>query len=230
MTYTSKNGILCDMRKIHDEIKRHPFRITLNADDIATYKELLYELTNVWCDLTYHCIGISTDEQKLLHQFCYWIHDYRAILKSWDTTSFPIEYFDYFEQMLQITHIYLDTGSLEYFYNPDWITVKEYGCSVRKRKITKYELITKEKCGIDSAELPQYFPVEAKLCINDELVKKWFQNNLPYSNKTENERQAAFDYWLKNTKPVLEWVNGRVKDNNLNSDIWKSTVLKNYKT
>lgn len=105
--YNTKENILRQMEQIHDEIKRHPFRVTFATSDIAEYKHLLYELTNVWCDLIYYCHHETEEEKKIYHMFGYWIHDYRQELRTYHKDTFPMEFFPYYEQMLQVTHNYI---------------------------------------------------------------------------------------------------------------------------
>ena len=50
------------LRKVHDEIKQHPFRMTFQTRDIASYKRLLYNLSEAWCDVIWRCSELSDEE------------------------------------------------------------------------------------------------------------------------------------------------------------------------
>lgn len=215
----TKENVLRRMEKIHDEIKQHPFRITFATSDIAEYKYLLYELSEVWCDLIWNCPHETEEEKKLYRQFGYWIHDYRQALRTYSRNTFPMQFFPYYEQMLQVTHNYLNTGNMNVFYNLDCFFTES---GERKIKSEKYELITKEKCSIDSPELPRYFPVGNKLCVNDDKMKEYFLTRFHYPEKSEEERLANFENWKRDLKPVLEWINTNLVKDALEHRPWES--------
>lgn len=215
----TKENVLRQMEQIHDEIKQHSFRITFSTSDIAEYKHLLYELSEVWCDLIWNCHHETEEEKKLYRQFGYWIHDYRQELRTYSRDTFPMQFFPYYEQMLQVTHNYLNTGNMDVFYNLDCFFTES---GERKIKSEKYELITKEKCGIDSPELPHYFPVGNKLCVNDDKMKEYFLTRFHYPEKSEEERLANFETWKRDLKPVLEWINTNLVKDALKHKPWKS--------
>ena len=200
----TKENVVRQMEQIHSEIKRHPFRRTFSASDIAEYKHLLYELSEVWCDLIHYCPHETENEKKIYRQFGAWIHNYRQELRTYYKDTFPMEFFPYYEQMLQITHDYIDTGNMDVFYNLDCFFDTD---GVRTIKSEKYELVTKEKCGIDSPELPRYLPVGNRLCVDDGKMMEYFMTRNPYSKQSKEDRLANFDTWKRDLKPVLEWVN-----------------------
>lgn len=209
------------LRKIHDDIKRHPFRVGFETRYVAGYKRLLYELTEAWCKIIYYCKDATEEEERLYQQFGKWIHDFRQELCTWDRDKFPMSLFPYYEQMLQITHIYLDTGILDTYYNPDPFWDKQ---GQRWRRVEKYQLITKEMCGIDSPVLPRFYPVGTKI-ITDERVKEYFlKEKYYYPNKSEEERLALYEEWKRDTKPVLDWINSNITDDKWTHPVWKATL------
>lgn len=218
MTKTKEN-VLRQMEQIHDEIKKHPFRITFAASDIAEYKHLLYELSEVWCDLIWYCPHETEDEKKLYRMFGGWIHNYRQELQTYYKDTFPMQFFPYYEQMLQITHNYINTGNMDIFYSLDYFWIDD---NRRKIMTEKYELITAEKCGINSPELPRYFPVNNRLCVDEGKMKEYFLTKYHYPEKSEDERLENFEIWKRNLKPVLEWINTNLVKENLEHRPWES--------
>ena len=219
-TRFTKDEVHRQLRQIHDEIKQHPFRMTFQTRDIASYKRLLYNLTEAWCNLIWHCSELTDEEQRLYRQFGRWIHDYRQELRTWDKEKFPMDLFPYYEQMLQITHIYLDTGIFDTYYNPDCFWDEQ---DKRYSRVEKYQIITKEMCGIDSPVLPKFFPVSTRL-VTDERVKEYILTRYPYDkSKTEQSRLEEYAEWERNTKPILEWINSNIKDDcKWTHPAWKS--------
>lgn len=217
--YNTKENILRQMEQIHDEIKRHPFRVTFATSDIAEYKHLLYELSEVWCDLIWRCDHGTEEANKLYRMFGGWIHDYRQELRTYRKDTFPMQFFPYYEQMLQVTHNYINTGYMDEFYNLDCFFPDE---NTRKIVSERYMLITKEKCGIDSPALPRYFPVGNKLCVDDEKVKDYFLTKFYWPKKSEAEMLANFEAWKRDLKPVIEWVNANFTKGDFEHRPWES--------
>ena len=215
----TKKNVLRQMEQIHDEIKKHPFRVTFATDDIAEYKHLLYELTKVWCDLIWYCPHETEEEKKIYRMFGGWIHNYRQELRTYHKDTFPMQFFPYYEQMLQVTHNYLNTGYMDEFYNLDYFFMDD---DTRKIVSERYVLITKEKCGIDSPELPRYFPVGNNLCVDDDKMKEYFMTRFHYPHKSEIERLENFENWKRDLKPVLEWVNENFVKDNYEHRPWES--------
>lgn len=205
---------LSRLQRAHDDLKNCPFRVTLDKEDLSEYITQLWELSDAWSNLCYH-VDRSEDEQKLFKDFCSWLHDYnslvgrirnadmewgRVLAKSW---------LPYFEAMLNVTHTYLDTGSMNVFYNP--VVYSESGV---KHKTDDYIgerwcLVTEDMCGIDSPELPRYFPVTLPLCTNTEKMKKYFLEKRFYGFKDvgKEQRLCDFEEWERNVRPILLWVN-----------------------
>ena len=106
----NKTDVLSAMQKTHDIIKEHPFRTGFGVQYISDYKNMLYTLSKDWCDYIYRC-DHSPEEQSRLYQFGEWIHNFRQELRTYYKDTFPMQFFDYYEQMLQVTHIFLNTGN-----------------------------------------------------------------------------------------------------------------------
>lgn len=215
----TRDEIHREMRRIHDEVKRHPFRVGFEARYIPEYKNLLYELSRQWANLIWHCSGITDEETRLLRQFGGWIHDYRQELRTYHKDTFPMELFPYYEQMLQITHIYLDTGEFNVYYNPDpfWDENDKRYC-----RVEKYQLITKEMCGIDSPVLPGFFAVTTR-SVTDERVREYFLKEKYYNPpKSETERLELYAEWVHDVKPILDWINAGIKDRKWEHRPWRS--------
>ena len=205
------------MSDLHDKIKSHPFRYNFEAEYISDYKHLLYQLSELWSDLIYQKDENRTkEEQRLLYQFGDWIHNYRQELRTYYKTTFPMEFFDYYEQMLQMTHIFVDTGIMERFYSIDiaWNGNTSPLKSGHKREdyIETYQLVTKEMCGIDSPYLPAYLPLKRSMVLDEEAIREYIQHAYPYRNKTDEERQQIFDDWQTNVKPIIEWLDKSQRD------------------
>ena len=216
----SKKQLISKLSKCHDELKKHPFRVGFEKEHIGDYKNLLYNLTEIWCDLIYRCEEISENEQNRLRQFGYWIHDYRQYLCTWRNTTFPMHFFDYYEQMLQVTHNYIDHEDLSVFYNLDCYFNKD-GKII---KSTKYIWVTKEDCGIDSEILPRYLPIQATLITDEHKIKELLSTGF-YLRDSDEQKEQRFQFWLKNTKPVLEWLNKQRKTIDMEMPIWQSKIV-----
>lgn len=203
MNYSTKVELISQLEQIHDEIKRHPFRYSFDTEDIDSYKHLLYELGKAWGNLIFRCNEWNEDEHKLYRQFSYWIHDYNENLRLYNKNSFPMELFDYYERMLQVTHRYLNTGEFDTFYNIDVRRIN----GNREKYVEKYQLITKELCDIDSPELPRFYPIGRKLCVDEDTMKNYLEHHsYTYQNKPE-EQKRILENWKQNVKPILVWIN-----------------------
>lgn len=219
----NKTDVLSAMQKTHDTIKEHPFRTGFGVQFISDYKNMLYTLSKDWCDYIYRC-DHSPEEQSKLYQFGEWIHNFRQELRTYYKDTFPMEFFDYYEQILQITHIFLDTGSIDVYYGLDYL-FPDGTVSSRFCKSERYEYITKEKCGIDSPILPRYFGTQTSVVTDEDVMWNHINTNWVFKNKTEEERRNIFEKWQKETKPVLEWVNSQHKETEVKQSPWKSLVI-----
>lgn len=216
----TKREIISRLSKCHDEIKSHPFRVNFDKKYAGDYKYLLYHLSEIWCDLIWRCEDLSDTERARLRYFDGWIHDYRQRLRSWDKTSFPMWFFDYYEQILQVTHVFIDTGECPEYYNLDVYFIG----NAREIISTKHIWVTEEDCGIKSDILPRYFPVGATFVVDEEAIKKRILDQI-WSDRSESVMNERFKYWLQNTKPVLEYLNGLRKSIEHTLPIWHSMVL-----
>ena len=198
-----KEELLNQLRMAHDRIKEHPFRTNFDARHIKSYKNALYDLSEIWAKIIYETKFESIEEEKKYKAFGGWIHNYRARLQMYYDNMFPMTFFDYYEQMLQITHEYLDTGSMDRFYAIDEI-IPQDNPNVYIWGVEKYEWVTEESIGIKSKLLPRYLPVKYRLIIDDDLVKEHINSGYNKVYETQEQRDAWFDFWLNETKPVLE--------------------------
>jgi len=214
--------LFSDLEKIHDEIKRHPFRISFAAEDVSSYKHLLYELTEVWSKLIYCCEDILTINKTVDKQFGRWIHNYRQELRTYKKETFPMEYFDYYDQILQLTHRYISTGVIDKYYEIDVFFDKDGN---RSWRVEKYDLITKDICGINSPILPQFLPVKYPVVTDEDKMHEYFlKDYYTYPNKSEEEREALFNEWKQNVLPVLLWVNENYKKGEHIHRCWESHI------
>ncbi len=197
------------LRELHDKIKEHPFRLKLETKYCYSYKNMLYDLSEAWADIIYRTEGLTHDEEMKLYHFGNWIHNYRARLQMYYPHDFPETFLDYYEQMLQITHEFLDTGNLNVYYgivrcinkNGDEVWVSE-----------RYEWTTSKDLGIESLILPRYLPKKYKLVEDDEIINKSINSGYNAVYETVEQRQKWFDFWQKETKPVLHELNKHNSD------------------
>lgn len=205
------------LRKAHDDVKHHPFRESMNTRYCKSYKDALYDMSEVWSDIIYHSKFDTQEEKQKYYDFGRWIHNYRARLQMYYPYTFPMVFMDYYEQMLQITHEYLDTGIMDRYYVLDdcvnsngeriWVT-------------ERYEWITSESIGIESEILPRYLPVKWKLVENDDAIYNCINSGYNAVHETKEQINEWFEFWKKETKPIIQ------KLNEANSDIYKHPVYK----
>ena len=219
----TRSEIIAQLSKTHDQIKEHPFRFNFDQQYIADYKHLLYHLTELWCDIIYRCNFESEQEKMLYRQFGGWIHDFRQELQTYHKDTFPMRYFDYYERMLQVTHIFIETGNMDVFYNIDVFFPDADDYKKRIFKVEKYQLITKELCGIDSSILPRYFPVDTTMETDDETVWECLDKDCyPYYRWDEERKRKFFEEWKRDIKPVLEWINAQHPKTEYKHRTWRS--------
>lgn len=204
------------LQRAHDDLKACAFRQTLAAEDLPVYVTQLWELSDAWSQVCYFTPRKPTEDQKLFRKFCSWLHDYNALTGRIRNHPYPLGYtlakmyLPYFEAMLNVTHTYLDTGSMDVFYKP-FINREAADALTGQSGGERWQLITKDLCGIDSPELPRYFPTTLPLCVDSEKMRNFYLNKMPGSwlnyDDTPEKRQAAFEDWEKNTKPICVWIN-----------------------
>jgi hypothetical protein len=198
------------LRELHDKIKEHPYRNSLSSRYCKDYKNLLYDLSEAWAKIIYHTEGLTKDEESRLYQFGEWIHNYRARLQLYYPYDFPEAFLDYYEQMLSITHEFLDSGNLSRYYS----IVK--GINTRNGQecwiSEKYVWTTEEDLGIKSAILPRYLPVHFKMIVDDEAIRNVINSGYNAVYESQEQRDEWFEFWKKETKPVLEILNHKNRD------------------
>lgn len=207
MESLDKSKALDRLQRAHDDLKSCRFRITLSEGDLPEYISQLWELSDAWSNLCYF-VGRPAQEQRLVKSFCSWIHDYNSLLLRIRRNNTLVKtWLPYFEAMLNVTHTYLDTGNMDVFYNP--FIHSESGRNSLTSLGERWCLVTQEMCGIDSPELPRYFPVTLPLCTDSEKMKKYFLEKRWYGFKNVSVEQRLQDFmeWELTVKPVLIWVN-----------------------
>lgn len=202
------------LQRAHDDLKKCLFRVTLDKEDLSEYTIQLWELSDAWSNLCYH-VDRTKEEQKMFQAFCSWIHDYNGLVMRIRNTNLEWgwvlakSWLPYFEAMLNVTHVYLDTGSMDVFYNP--VVYSESGLNPKSDSYIgeRWHLVTQEMCGVDSPELPRYFPTTLPLCVDPIKMKKFFLEKRFYGFKNVSDEQRLHDFeeWERNVRPVLLWVN-----------------------
>ena len=211
--------LISKLSDVHDKLKAHPYRDTFAEEFMGDYKYLLSEMSSIWASLIYRSEEREPEVQQLWRQFGYWIHDYRAELRTYADKYFPTKYFDYYERMLQATHEFLKTGELPTFFNID-CTWGEKG--VRKDQVECYKLITKEMCGIDSPILPRFLPTTVTMQADESVVFEELQRTYPYNGWSKEKQKEFFASWKKDVKPVLDWINSQHEETEFKHAVWKS--------
>lgn len=205
------------LREAHDNIKNHPFRESMNARYCKSYKDALYDMSEVWSDIIYHSKFDTKEEELKYYDFGRWIHNYRARLQMYYPYTFPMVFMDYYEQMLQVTHEYLDTGFMERYYVLD-DCVNSKGEKVWVTE--KYEWTTSESIGIESAILPRYLPKKWKLVDNDDEAYNCINSGYNKVYESQEQIKEWFEFWQKETKPIVQKLNEK------NSDIYRHLTYK----
>lgn len=196
------------LQKAHDDLKSCQFRMTLCKEDLPEYIAQLWELSDAWSNLCYK-VDRPEHDKKLFREFCAWIHDYNSLLLRIGRNLTRVkEWLPYFEAMLNITHVYLDTGCTDVFYNPFVYSETQRDDSVSAIG-ERWHFVTKELCGIDSSELPRYFPVTLPLCTDTAKMKKYFLEKRYYGLRVVSAEQRLEDFvkWESDVRPVLLWIN-----------------------
>lgn len=206
-----------ELKTQHDIIKSHPFRVSYDPKWERDYIHCLYKLSDIWGKYAYFGAHETDEKKRLMRQSGYWLHNYNQQLLG---RRFPMEYVGYYEQMLQVIHMFVDTGELPRFFDIDylWKNGQSY------RGVERYELITQEMCGIDSPILPRYFPTNYTIKSNVDDVRQYINNDFHYRNMTEEQKEEHFKRWVKEVKPVLDWINGRHEETELQHSVWVAAV------
>ena len=204
-----KQELLNELRKAHDYVKGHPFRDSLNSRYCKDYKDALYDMSEVWAKIIYDTQFETVEEKNKYRAFGEWIHNYRARLQMYYPYTFPMSHLDYYEQMLQVTHEYLDTGFMDRFY----VLTEVVDSKGEKVYVTeRYEYKTTESMGIESAILPRYLPVKWKLVENDQDIYDSINSGYNKWKETPEQINEWFEFWKKETKPVIQKLNEKTSD------------------
>ena len=205
------------LREAHDKVKNHPFRDSMNTRYCKSYKDALYDMSEVWSDIIYHTKFDTKEEEMKYYAFGGWIHNYRARLQMYYPYTFPVVFMDYYEQMLQVTHEYLDTGYMDRFYVLDDMRDSK---GERVWVAERYEWTTEESIGIKSEILPRYLPVKWKLVEDDATILDCINSGYNKVYESQEQIMAWFEFWKKETKPIIQKLNEK------NSDIYSHPVYR----
>ena len=197
-----KSEAIQELRRVHDALKEHPYRYNFSKEYEKSYAKLLYDLSGAWGKLI-HWSDVADDEKKLLQKYGAWIHNYNASLFGYRVYRNLIPYY---ESVLSATHRYIETGDLSSFYELDY----RWRNGVRYMEPTRYYLVTKESCGIDSPELPRYFPHGERLSDDEKTIREYFEKYTYSGNQEEIEKR--FQHWKANLLPVIQWHNKSVPE------------------
>ena len=96
---------------------------------------------------------------------------------------------------------------------------------MRCSTVEKCELITKEMCGIDSNILPCYLPVKYSMNNDSEAIKNYIMTDFHYNRKTLEEKEAIYQNYLDNVKPVIDWINSRHEETKYTHAIWETACI-----
>lgn len=211
------------LSKQHDIIKSHPYRVSFNPQWRRDYIECLFGLSNIWAEYIWQGAHKTKEEAKLMLQFGRWVHNYNQELLFYrGRPNEPFNRFYYYEQMLQITHLFIGTGELPEYYEITYLWNSEH---TRCSTVEKYELITKEMCGIDSNILPCYLPIKYSMNNDSEAVKNYIMTNLHYSRKTAEEKENIYQNYLCNVAPVIDWINARHEETKYKHAVWETAHI-----
>ena len=197
----TKEEALNNLRMAHDAVKEHPYRSNFSNTYERDYAEKLYDLSGAWGNLIY-LSDMPEEERTVLKRFGDWIHNYNASLCGHRINRLLIPYY---EAVLQVTHRYLDSGDLSSYWSLEY---RDTGKGYRLVVQTRFYLVTKELCGIDSPELPRYFPATERLSENEDAVLSYIQKR--FFNKNQAQINSVFEDWKTNLLPVVKWHNQTV--------------------
>lgn len=124
--------------------------------------------------------------------------------------------------MLQVTHLFVDTGELPEYYEITYLWNSEH---TRYSTVEKCELITKEMCEIDSNILPCYLPTKYSMNNDHEAIKNYIMTDFHYSRKTTEEKEAIYQNYLNNVAPVIDWINSRHEETKYKHAIWETAHI-----
>lgn len=210
------------LKKEHDIIKTHPYRTNFNPEWKSDYIECLFNLSRVWSDYIWRGDYNTEEEKKLMRQFGRWVHNYNQELLICRRPNRELRRFDYFERMIQVTHEFIDTGSLPEYYELSYLWNSKH---IGSTYVEKYRLITKEMCGIDSKILPCYLPMNYSVRADSEAIREHIMTDYHFSRKTAEEKESIYENWLSEVKPVLDWINSNHDETEWKHAVWESSHL-----
>lgn len=199
----------------HDAVKAHPYRYGFSSEFEEDYLNRLLDLSDAWCDLIYRT-ELPCDKEKLLKKFGDWIHNYNASLL---VGFIRRELMPFYDGVLSVTHRYLISGEITGYWALEY-RYEDGNKRDRKEIPMWFYLVTKELCGINSPELPAFFPKDEKLSEDKERFRNYLDRY--FHGKSKEFRDNYVDEWEKNFLPVIRWHNQRLKDNANVAPIYRS--------
>lgn len=198
-----KKDVVSKMDRIHTEIKNHPYREGFDPKYAQDYKYCLHLMKRLWSEGLTRATDITPAERETLYAFGYWYHDFTTNLGSQYSSHYPMWCNEYFEAVIQMTHRFIESGEFSEFYHLSDLVGQKL---IKDYKIMTFKWIDKETCGIDSAFLPRYVPVNYKLETDPAKIEALFRSGW-YGIQPVDEQNRMIEMWHKHAKPVLEWVN-----------------------
>ena len=212
----TKQDALERLQRAHDMVKEHPYRYNFSEEFMEDYADRLLELSDAWCTLIYRA-DIADGEQRLMKKFGEWIHNYNASIIGRRIRRDLIPFYD---GVLSVTHRYLDAGEINGYYALEYRYDDNNYYGARKEIPIWFYLVTKESCGIDSPDLPLFFPKTERLSDSKEALRKYLDKY--FWNKSTEYRDKFADDWEANLLPVIQWHNKNLNSNAPESPIYNA--------
>lgn len=203
----TKQEALDKLREAHDVLREHPYRISFREEYETDYCRRLLDLSHAWSDLIYRS-DIGEDERKLMKRFGDWIHNYNASIHP---RHIKRNLIPFYETVISLTHRYLNTGEIRGYCSLEYRWYNSDDPNERTEVPMMFYLVTKETCGIDSPELPRFFPESEKLSEDTEAIRKYLSRRL--WNKSDKEIDDLVREWENNLLPIIKWHNKNLGDN-----------------
>jgi hypothetical protein len=80
-------------------------------------------------------------------------------------------------------------------------------------------------CGIDSNILPCYLPTKYSMNNDSEAIKSYIMTDFHYNRKTTEEKEAIYQNYLDNVKPVIDWINVQHEETKYKHAIWETAHI-----
>ena len=116
-----------------------------------------------------------------------------------------------------MTHRYLDTGEITGYYALEYRQTED---NVRAKIPVMFYLVTKEMCGIDSPELPRFFPRNERLSEDKDAVRSYLKKT--HWRLGQEALDSVVANWEENLLPVIKWHNKFVKNEAPESPLYRA--------